>query len=256
MLSHIEETLLSTLHLPVSPEDTLHFYRCLHMHILIANKEFLLLTDVPIRDQSQQLPSYQIFTLDIPNGNVKSCYDINTQYLGITQDETLAVEMSHQQFSTCQEANGQFCNAITPVQLLANPPSCTTALYTKYAHSISTRCSLQIRKTQDVSIPSQLTPNIWITTTPLQPQPQPQPQGHYTHLPKRNLKNSLQYRGHFISYNYHQLAATTMPNFHLPPHYENSTLEVNFSLDMTKPKHDQHIIYEFLDMETLGEESE
>ena len=29
MLAHIEETLLSTLHLPVSSEDTLHFYQYL-----------------------------------------------------------------------------------------------------------------------------------------------------------------------------------------------------------------------------------
>ena len=37
MLAHIEETLPSTLHLPVSSEDTLHFYRYLHTHVLIAN---------------------------------------------------------------------------------------------------------------------------------------------------------------------------------------------------------------------------
>ena len=36
MLSHIEETLLSTMHLPVSSEDTLHFYRYLCAHVLIA----------------------------------------------------------------------------------------------------------------------------------------------------------------------------------------------------------------------------
>ena len=33
MLSHIEDTLLPTMHLPVSSEDTLHFYRYLHTHI-------------------------------------------------------------------------------------------------------------------------------------------------------------------------------------------------------------------------------
>ena len=50
ILSHIEETLPSTLHLPVSSEDTLHFYQHLCMHVLITNKQFLLLTDVPIQD--------------------------------------------------------------------------------------------------------------------------------------------------------------------------------------------------------------
>ena len=38
MLSHIEETLPPTLHLPVSSEDTLHFCRYLCTHVLIANK--------------------------------------------------------------------------------------------------------------------------------------------------------------------------------------------------------------------------
>ena len=50
MLAHIEETLPSTLHLPVSSEDTLHFYQYLCTHVLIANKQFLLLIDVPIQD--------------------------------------------------------------------------------------------------------------------------------------------------------------------------------------------------------------
>ena len=158
MLPHIEETLPPTLHLPVSSEDTLHFYRYLCTHVLIANKQFLLLTHVHIQDQSQQLTIYKIFTLNIPHGNFTAHYDINTQYLGISQDETVAVEMSPHQFSICQEANGQFCNVITPFQPLANLPSCITALYTKNAHNIAARCSLEIRKTQDLSIHLNLHP--------------------------------------------------------------------------------------------------
>ena len=60
MLSHIEETLPSKLHLPVSSEDTLHFYCYLYTHVLIANMQFLLLINVPIQDQSQQLSIYKI----------------------------------------------------------------------------------------------------------------------------------------------------------------------------------------------------
>ena len=40
MLSHIEETLPSTMHLPISSEDALHFYRYLCTHILIADEKF------------------------------------------------------------------------------------------------------------------------------------------------------------------------------------------------------------------------
>ena len=38
MLQHIADTLPPMLHLPISPEDTLHFYRYLHTHILFENK--------------------------------------------------------------------------------------------------------------------------------------------------------------------------------------------------------------------------
>ena len=52
MLLHISDALPPTLHLPASPDDILHFYRYLHMYILIENKQFLLLIDVPIQDRS------------------------------------------------------------------------------------------------------------------------------------------------------------------------------------------------------------
>ena len=38
MVIHIEEALPSTMHLPVSSEDTLHFYKYLHIHSLIADE--------------------------------------------------------------------------------------------------------------------------------------------------------------------------------------------------------------------------
>ena len=84
MLSHIEGALPSTLHLPVSSEDTQHFYHYLCTHLLISNKQFLLLIYVPIQDWSQQLSIYKIFTLNIPHGNFTAHYDISTNYLRIT----------------------------------------------------------------------------------------------------------------------------------------------------------------------------
>ena len=99
MLLHIEEALPLTLHLPVPSEDTLHFYRYLCTHVLIADEQFLLLIDVPIQDHVQQLQIYEVFNLAIPHKNFSGQYSINSKYLGITYDETKAVEFSDQQFS-------------------------------------------------------------------------------------------------------------------------------------------------------------
>ena len=82
MLQHIADTLPPTLHLPISPEDTLHFYRYLHTHVLIENKQFLLLIDVPIQDRSHQITIHQILTSDIPHENYSAHYDVNTKYFG------------------------------------------------------------------------------------------------------------------------------------------------------------------------------
>ena len=91
MLLHIEETLPSTMHLPISSEDALHFYRYLHTQVLIADEQFLLLIDVPIHYCAKQLKIYGVFNFTIPHGNFSACYNIN-RYLGITHDETEAVK--------------------------------------------------------------------------------------------------------------------------------------------------------------------
>ena len=166
MLQHIADTLPLTLHLPISPEDTLHFYSYLCTHILIENKQFLLLIDVPIQDRSRQITIHQILTLDIPQRNYSAHYGVYTKYLGVTKDATMAVELSTTQFQSCQEANGQFCSITTPFQPLANPPSCIAALYVKSNVDITSKCSLQICKASATNLPTQIAPNVWILTTP------------------------------------------------------------------------------------------
>ena len=66
-MKHNEETLPSMMHLPISSEDTLHFYRYLCTHILIADEQFLLLIYTPIQDCAQQIEVYEVFNLDIPH---------------------------------------------------------------------------------------------------------------------------------------------------------------------------------------------
>ena len=153
MLSHIEETLPSTMHLPVSSEDTLHFYRYLHAHVLIASQQFMLLIDVLVQDHTQQLSIYKIFTLGIPHENFTAHYEIDTPYLGSTQDKIMALEILDKQCSTCKEANGQFCSIHTLFQLLANPPSCITALYSRNSTSIATRFYYRLEKLTPLAYP-------------------------------------------------------------------------------------------------------
>ena len=153
------------MHRLISSDNLLHFYRYLHTHILIADEQFLLLIDVPIQDKVQQLEIYRVFNLAIPHGNFSTCYNINNRYFGIMHDETKSVEISEDHFKTCQQANRQFCSLNTPLLPLGNPPTCITALYAKDKANIEKRCSLHSRKTNSVSIPTSITPNVWIRTS-------------------------------------------------------------------------------------------
>ena len=52
MLRHIEVQLPLIMHLPISSDNTLHFYRYLKTHILVADGQFLLFIDVPIQNRA------------------------------------------------------------------------------------------------------------------------------------------------------------------------------------------------------------
>ena len=170
MLQHIDDTLPPTLHLPISPEDNLHFYRYLCTHVLIENKQFLLLIDIPIQDRACQITVHQVFTMDIPHGNYSAHYDINTRYFRVTKYATMAVELSTAQFQTWQQANGQFCHISTSFQPFANPPMCIAASYAKSKAGIASKCSLQLHKTTTTAPPTQINQMSGCLLLQLQPQ--------------------------------------------------------------------------------------
>ena len=72
MLQHIADTLPPTLHLPISLVDTLHFYRYLCTHVLIENKQFLLLINIPIQDRARQITIHQDFHPGYPTWQLLS----------------------------------------------------------------------------------------------------------------------------------------------------------------------------------------
>ena len=227
MLQHIADTLPPTLHLPISPEDTLHFYRYLHTCILIENKQFLPLIDVPILDRSQQITIHQILTLDILHRNYLACYDVNTKYFGVTKDATMAVELSITQFQACQDANGQFCSITIPFQSLANPPSCIAALYAKSKVDIASKCSLQIHKAAATNLPTQITPDVWVLTTPVTA-----PSNTMTLISPEKPISTIPIQKPIHILKLPMAWGATSSTFYLTPRYETPTLDVNISLNM------------------------
>ena len=150
------------MHLSISPDDTLHFYWYLKIHMLVADEIFLLFIDFPIQDRAKELQIYEIFNLPVPHGDVSAQYKINNKYIGVTYDEMQAAMITKQQYSTCLHSNQQFCKIEVPFQALTNQPSCIAALYTKNDQEIGVQCSLSIFHTPPAFPTFVITSNLWI----------------------------------------------------------------------------------------------
>ena len=198
-----------------------------YAHTFWLKTKTLLLIDVPIQDRSWQITFHKILTLSIPPGNFSAHYDINIKYLGVTKDETMAVELSITQFQVCQGANSQFCSITTPFQPLAGPPSCVSALYARNPAGITPQCSLQIRKTSDVNLPTQISPDVWILMTPLST-----PASTITLICPKRATETITIRKPVHILRIPMASSATSSSFYLPPTYQTSNLDVSVSLNM------------------------
>ena len=168
MLRHIESELPSTMHLPISSDNTLHFYWYLNTHLLLGDGQCLLLINMPVQNREQLLQICGIFSLLVPHSNLSAEYKVNYKYIWVTYDETKAVAITDLQYRACQHANGQFYRINAPFQSPTNLPSCVTALYTKKDQAIKRQCSLIISHMPHTYVPIAVTSNLWII--PLNPQ--------------------------------------------------------------------------------------
>ena len=139
----------------------------------------------------------------------------------------MAVELLSNQFQVCQAANRQFCTIPTPFHPLAKPPTCSSALYTRNLASITSRCSLQIRKNfrcqhtiSDSTKCMDSHYSLFHTS-----------KHHYSNLPRKaTMLIRVEKPIHILRIL--PACSVMLSHFHLPPTYQNLHLEVNISLDM------------------------
>ena len=229
MLQHIESELLSTMHLPISLDDTLHFYQYLNTPVLIAEGQFLFLINVTILNRALQLQIYEVYeVLNLPvlHNNLSAQYKINHRYIGVTYDETKAVAIMDQQYIACPHANGQFCRINAPFQPLMTPPSCITALYAKNDQAIREQCSLSISHALHTFMPVAVASNLWVIPS------NPETLGSKVMIicPDK-ATNTVPLQQPFKILRVSLACSATSSYFNLPLHYEDHTIMMNISLD-------------------------
>ena len=101
--------------------------------------------------------------------------------------------------------------------------------------------------TSDVSMPSQLAPNVWILTTA----PSAVTTRDYPHMPRRNNTVHWSEETHPYIMPTHSLQCYNT-EFSSTPTICRTTLRSKYIFGYGEPKHDKYIIYEFSHMATLG----
>ena len=139
----------------------------------------------------------------------------------------MGLELSTTQFEVCQQANGQFCHISTPFQPLANAPTCIAALYAKSEASIKSRCSLQLHKASTTSLPTQITPDVWILATPTSA-----PTDTISLICPEKPVEIIPVRQPLHILKLPMACSATSSHFYLPPRYESPVLNNIVSLDM------------------------
>ena len=127
--------------------------------------------------------------------------------------------------------NGKFCKIKAPLQPLANPPSCTAAIYAKNNARSNLSCSVQIRNTHSATIPTPIASNLWILTSTTELDwegimcicPDQAPKSIKVQKPIRVLCLP-------------PACSATSQHFHLPPHFENHQMTINISLNTANLK--------------------
>ena len=114
-----------------------------------------------------------------------------------------------------------------PFQLLANPPTCIAALYTKSKAGIASKCSLQLHKTTTTILPTQITPDVWILTTPATA-----PLNTVTLICPEKPMEMFQIWQPIHILKLPMACSATSSHFYLPPRYETPMLDANVSLNM------------------------
>ena len=87
------------MHLPISLDNTLHFYWYLKNTYSQQTDKFCSTLKLPTQDRAQQLQIYEIFNLPVPHSEISAKYKIYNKYVGVSYDETQAVMITEQQFS-------------------------------------------------------------------------------------------------------------------------------------------------------------
>ena len=105
-----------------------------------------------------RLLRFHPFPIPAPHlGDIEMSFNPENRFLAITADESLYVELSHDEIKSCNVMNGHFiCGHLQVLHKLPSHPSCLTSLYLG-KHDLTTQyCDMKIEPKKSRPVVSKL----------------------------------------------------------------------------------------------------
>ena len=231
MLQHIADTLPPTLHLPISPVDTLHFYRYLHTLVLIENKQFLLLIDIPIQDRGPSDHDTPGLFLGYPTWKLFSLLWYQHKILWSHQGCHNGIGTFHHTIWSMPTGKWTILPHFYDFPASGKSTNMHCGLYAKSEASIKLRCSLQLHKASITSLPTQDHSQCLDTCCPNFSSYR----HHKAWYAQRKPLETIPIRQPLHILKLPMACSATSSHFYLPPRYESPVLNINCIIGYGKP---------------------
>ena len=143
----IQRELPPTIELPENPAYNIwHYYKHLTVSFVPHADKIILLIRLLLVDSDSTVTLYKVYNLPIVNQHIgKSLkYNLQENYLAITNDNNYATIPSEYEFIECTLASGHFCNLKNALYHMHSLGWCLTSLFLKNDRMIETNCRMSL----------------------------------------------------------------------------------------------------------------
>ena len=133
-LLRIQKELPPTIELPEYPANNIwHYYKYLTISFVPHTDKIILMIRIPLVDSNSSMTLYKVYNLPIFNHHIEKSlkYNLEGNYLAITNDNNYATIPSQYEFIECTLASGHFCNLKNALYHMHSSGWCLTSLFSK-----------------------------------------------------------------------------------------------------------------------------
>ena len=150
----------------ISRDSVYKYYKIMKLEVTMERELMLGVLQIPLVETNKRFRLYKLYNLPLPlpGTNLQVQYELDYQYLAITEGDQYVAFPSPQEIMGCQITAGAFCELNTALFPTLNLAICEFSLYKKEHDQVLQNCRVSTSPfVRDTAI--SLEPNFWVVIT-------------------------------------------------------------------------------------------